>query len=30
MGHASPETPALYVHLAAEHLAAEYRAAVGR
>lgn len=27
MGHASPETTAAYVHLSAEHLAAEYRAA---
>ena len=33
MGHASPETTALYVHLSADHLAAEYaraRAAIGR
>lgn len=27
MGHASPETTSLYVHLSAEHLAAEYAAA---
>jgi site-specific recombinase XerD len=27
MGHASPETTAAYVHLSAEHLAAEYAAA---
>jgi integrase/recombinase XerC len=27
MGHASPETTAGYVHLSAEHLAAEYAAA---
>jgi site-specific recombinase XerD len=27
MGHASPETTARYVHLSAEHLAAEYAAA---
>ncbi len=27
MGHASPETTAAYVHLSADHLAAEYRAA---
>lgn len=33
MGHASPETTAAYVHLSADHLAAEYaaaRAAIGR
>lgn len=33
MGHASPETTAAYVHLSADHLAAEYataRAALGR
>jgi integrase/recombinase XerC len=28
MGHASPETTAGYVHLSAEHLAAEYAAAL--
>jgi len=27
MGHSSPETTASYVHLSAEHLAAEYAAA---
>lgn len=27
MGHASPESTALYVHLSPEHLAAEYAAA---
>ncbi len=33
MGHANPETTARYVHLSAEHLAAEYaaaRAVIGR
>lgn len=33
MGHSSPETTALYVHLSDEHLAAEYasaRAVIGR
>jgi len=33
MGHASPETTAGYVHLSAEHVAAEYeaaRAVIGR